>query len=173
MSKLKRDLFADIIGEPKESYTFEFDEKHLAPVEKKYIGELKTRMVISIILCAVCAVIGIAAESPVILGLGLGALAVEAAVYGKTISASKKNYTRVREVYSKKMLFEYTLYSDCLIAHIYSYNAERTVKFELYEIKSVYTLADTVIFEADGQLFPLKKDELAENSYFLMRCAKK
>ena len=29
MSELKRDLFADIIGEPKESYTFEFDEKHL------------------------------------------------------------------------------------------------------------------------------------------------
>ena len=44
---------------------------------------------------------------------------------------------------------------------------------ELYEIKDVYMLGDTVIFEADGQLFPLKKDGLIENSYFLMRCAKK
>ena len=173
MDKLKRDLCADITVEPKERYTFDFDEKYLAPVEKKYLGAMKTRMIISIILCVIIVAIGVISMSPVIAGMGLGALLVEIAVYAKTISASKKNYAKVREVYSKKVLFEYALYSDCLIAHIYSCNAERKIKMELYEIKDVYMLGDTVIFEADGQLFPLKKDGLIENSYFLMRCAKK
>ncbi len=170
MPEFKKDLFADIFDEPKEHYTFEFNDKYLPPVEKKYLSALKKRMFIYIIPSVIIILIGL--KSPFILGFGIGLLLLGVTVHVKTILATKKNYAKVREKYSKTILFDYTLYSDCLIVSVFGDTAIRQLKAGLHEIKNVHILADTVILEIDGQLFLMKKDELIENSYFLMRCAK-
>jgi hypothetical protein len=171
MPELKNNIFENIEDTPKEHYTFQFDPSTIAPVEKKYIGLLKKRMLGSII-SGLLLVLGGVFSDRAILGFGIGVLFISIVGHIKGISAYKKLYAKSRDRYAKT-LYDYSLYDNFLIVWISSDDAIRQIKVKLDEIKKAQVVADFIVMEIDGQLFLMKKDEVVENSYFLTICNKK
>ena len=171
MLQLKNNIFENIETTPKEHYTFQFDPSAIVPVEKKYIGLMKKRMLGSIIAGLLLIIIGIFSDRA-FLGFGVGVLFISVVGHIKGISAYKKLYAKSKDKYTKT-LYDYTLYDDFLIVWISSDDAIRQIKVRLDEIKKAHVIADILVMEIDGQLFLMKKDELVENSYFLTDCNKK
>ena len=171
MLQLKNNIFENIENTPKEHYTFQFDPSAIVPVEKKYIGLMKKRMLGSIIAGLLLIIIGIF-SGRALLGFGVGVLFISVVGHIKGISAYKKLYAKSRDRYNKT-LYDYTLYEDFLIVWISSDVAIRQFKVKLDEIKKAQIIKDLIVMEIEGQLFLMKKDELVENSYFLVVCNKK
>ena len=171
MLQLKNNIFENIEATPKEHYTFQFDPSAIVPVEKKYIGLLKKRMVGSIIAGLLLIIIGIFSDR-VFFGFGAGALFISMVGHIRGISTYKKLCAKSRDRYNKT-LYDYTLYEDFLIVWISSDDAIRQIKVRPDEIKKAQVIADVLVMEIDGQLFLVKKDELIDNSYFLSICNKK
>ncbi|MGM9664276.1 MAG: hypothetical protein ACI3XF_05490 [Eubacteriales bacterium] len=170
MLDLKNNLFENIEDSPKEHYTFQFDPSAIVPVEKKYIGLMKKRMIGSIIAGLLLVIIGVFSDRA-LLGFGVGVLFISVVGHIKGISAYKKLYTKSRDKY-RKTLYDYTLYEEYLIVWISSDDAIRQLKVKLDEIKKAQIIQDHIVMEIDGQLFLMKKDELMDNSYFLSICNK-
>ena len=57
--ELKNNIFENIEATPKEHYTFQFDPSAIVPVEKKYIGLMKKRMLGSIIASIILVIAGV------------------------------------------------------------------------------------------------------------------
>ena len=165
MLELKNNLFEGIECDAKEHYTFQFSREEMTSVEKKYIGIMKKRMLISVALCVVLIVIGIFTDR-CMLGFGIGALFISLAGHIKGISAYKKLYEKSKER-CVKTLYDYTLYDGFMIVWISSEIAVRQLKVRLDEIKKSRIISGLIVMEIDGQLFLVRKDELIENSYFL------
>ena len=171
MLELKNNIFENIQETPKEHYTFQFDSNSIVPIEKKYIGLMKKRMLGSIIGGLLLIISGIFSDRS-LLGFGVGVLFISVIGHIKGISSYKKLYAKIIKKYNKT-LYDYTLYEDFLIVWISSDDAIRQIKVRLDEIKKAQVIADILVMEIDGQLFLMKKDELVENSYFLTVCNKK
>ena len=63
-------------------------------------------------------------------------------------------------------VYDYTLYENALIVWISSDQLIRQMRIGLSEIRNLREIVDFFVFEFDKQIFLLKKDVLAENSYF-------
>lgn len=168
MLELKNNLFENIQDAPKEHYTFQFDPDLVVPVEKKYIGLMKKRMLCSIIAGLILVIVGIFSYRAV-LGFAIGVLFISVVGHIKGISAYKKLYAESRDRYNRT-LYDYTLYEDFLIIWISSDVSIKQHKFKLNEIKKAQIIKDLIVMEIDRQLYLIKKDELIENSYFLSIC---
>ena len=171
MLELKNNIFENIQDAPKEHYTFQFDPNLIVPVEKKYIGFMKKRMLISILAGLFLVIVGIFSDR-VFLGFAGGLLLMSLVVHLKSLSAYKKLFAERRGRYDKT-LYDYTLYEDFLIVWISSDDRIRQLKVKLDDIKKAQMIQDFVVMEIDGQLFLMKKDELVDHSYFLSICNKK
>ena len=169
--ELKNNIFENIEATPKEHYTFQFDPSAIVPVEKKYIGLMKKRMLGSIIAGLILIICGVFSGRG-LLGFGIGVLFISLVGHFKGISAYKKLYAKSKGKYDKTV-YDYTLYDNFLIVWISSDDAIRQIKVKLNEIKKAQVVADFLVIEIDGQIFLMKKDELVENSYFLTICNKK
>ena len=169
--ELKNNIFENIEATPKEHYTFQFDPSAIVPVEKKYIGLMKKRMLGSIIASIILVIAGVFSDRA-FLGFGIGVLFISVVGHIKGITAYKKLYAKSNDRYAKT-LYDYTLYDNFLIVWISSEDAIRQIKVKLDEIKKAQVIADILVMEIDGQLFLMKKDKLVENSYFLSICSKK
>ena len=93
MLQLKNNIFENIETTPKEHYTFQFDPSAIVPVEKKYIGLMKKRMLGSIIAGLLLIIIGIFSDRA-FLGFGVGVLFISVVGHIKGISAYKKLYAK-------------------------------------------------------------------------------
>ena len=171
MIELKNNIFANIEDTPKEHYTFQFDPDKVVPVEKKYIGFMKKRMLGSIVASILLVIIGVLSDRA-FLGFAIGVLFISMVGHIKGISAYKKLFEKSKEKY-KTTFYDYTLYDDFLIVWISSDDAIGQKKIKLGEIKKTQIIEDFLVMEIEGQLFLMNKDELIDNSYFLTICNKK
>ena len=171
MLELRNNIFENIEDPPKEHYTFQFDSDEVAPVEKKYMGLIKKRMLIFVIAQLVPGIYGVFLDR-ILIGFAIGGLFIGLVWHIKGILARKKLYAKSIERY-KKTVYDYTLYEGFLVIWISSDDSIRQLKVNLNEIKKVHTAGDLLVMEIDNQLFLMKKKELIQNSYFLTVCDKK
>lgn len=171
MPKLRNDIFEDITAAPKEHYTFNFGGDEVVPVEKKYINRLKIRGLILYAYMLILFVYGIFFIEDMI-WFSLGMFCVWTVVYLGTIIGAKKAHEKRRTRVSNT-LYDYTLYDGLLVAWISSDDIIRQKKILLHEIKKARIIKNLVVLEIENELYPMRKNELVENSYFLGICDKK
>ena len=168
MTELKNNLFENITDTPKEHYTFNFSSEEIAPVEKKYMGILIKRMIVSIVASMILIICGILSHT-VIIGIAAGILFISLVSHIKSISAYKKIYAKSRDKYPRTV-YDYTLYDNFLVIWISSDTSIRQTKVLYTDIKKAQIIADLVVLEIEGQLFLMRKSELAKDSFFLKAC---
>ena len=88
MLELKKDIFETINDTPKEHYTFHIEPERLIPIEKKYIGKLKIRMWISIILGILLLIVSVFYQDGFVFAM-IGVLYMIAVSYIRAVSKSK------------------------------------------------------------------------------------
>ena len=170
MLQLKNNLFDEISEMPREHYTFWFDYAAVASVEKKYIGFLIKRMLISIGLLFILSVYAAFSDSTLFAGMICVTFAL-ALVHIKSILAYKKIFTKRSKEYPES-LFDYTLFEHFLIIWISSPNGIKQRRVWLNEIEKVRIIGDIVVLEIDDQLYLMRRSELIYGSYFYYICQK-
>ncbi|MBE6635050.1 MAG: hypothetical protein E7617_02450 [Ruminococcaceae bacterium] len=163
--ELKNNIFENITDTPKEHYTFHFETIDLLHVEKKYMGILKKRLSLSVIMAMILLVICIF-HSAFFAGFGAGVLFMTIVFGIGSVQMTKKQYLNSYER-CITALFDYSLYDEFLIVWISSENAIRQMKVRLNEIKNIREIGDLLTFEIDGRIYLMRKAELIENSYFI------
>ena len=169
MSELKSSLLDGIAEEPREHYTFCLKAVEALPVEKIYMRLMKKRMLASLVcgILLICFGFGL---GRFVIGLGVGILIISLAVHIRNYCAYKKLFEKSRSEYETKV-YDYTLYGDFMIVWISSDTAIRQMKIPLSSIRKSRLVGNILVMEIEGQLFPVKKDALVENSFFLGLCA--
>jgi len=171
MLEPQKDLFENMQGEIIEHYRFQFDPDQVTPVEKAYVSVLVKRMVLFIVVCVALMAIGFWCGE-LLIAAAVGMLYIGVVDHIKIISAYKKIYAKGKKKYLTSV-YDYTLYSNYLMIWISSKNAIRQMRVGLNEITKAQVIGAFVVLEIDNQLFLLKKEELAANSYFLSICKTK
>lgn len=171
MPKFRNDIFEDITAAPKEHYTFNFGGDEFVPVEKKYINRLKIRGLIVTAAILILLLDGIFFIEDMI-WFSLGMLYVWAILHFGIIIGTKKIYEKRRARFSNT-LYDYTLYDGLLVVWISSDDSIRQKKILLHEIKKARIIKNLFVLEIENELYPMRKNELVENSYFLGICDKK
>ena len=171
MAELKNDLFADIHDEVKEHYTFTFARDEIIPIGKKNASSIKKKLIFFILFGVFCAVYDIVSDKAVA-AFGVGAMLMVAIAYAKLLSNYKKSFNASIEKI-EKTVYDYTIYRDFMIIWISSDTFIRQTKVALNEIKNIKTVETVISFEVSNALYILKKDELAEDSFFLLSGANK
>jgi len=168
MLQLKNNLFDDISETPREHYTFWFDYAAVASVEKKYIGFLIKRMLISIGLLFILSVYAAFSDTTIFTGMICVTFTL-ALVHTKSILAYKKIFTKRSKEYPES-LFDYTLFEHFLIIWISSPNGIKQRRVWLNEIEKARVIGDIVVLEIDNQLYLMRRSALIPNSYFHYIC---
>ena len=161
----KNSLLEDMKELPREHYTFQIDPKSVLPVEKKYIGRLVKMMLAFIACCTLLIVLCTFWYGRGMVGFSIGLLFMGIVVYTRMIVLHEAIFKKSRQRYATTV-YDYTLYENALIVWISSDRLIRQMRIGLSEIRNLREIADFFVFEFDKQLFLLKKDVLAENSYF-------
>ncbi len=138
MLELKNNIFEDIQDAPKEHYTFQFEPDTVSPVEKKYVGYMKKRMLFFIIIGIIIMICGIFSDRTIV-GFAIGVLFVGIVGHIKGVLTYKSIFTKGKEKY-KTTLYDYTLYDSFLIIWISSKNSIRQMNVKLDEIKKLKSL---------------------------------
>lgn len=168
--ELKNDIFAGINDEVKEHYTFTFTREEVMPVKKKQTAKLKKRFLFPVIYGMIC-LIGAIFTDNTILDFGLGIAFAAFVLNTKMLSGFKKSYAASEDMI-EKTVYDYTIYENYLIIWLSSDKCVRQMKLYFNEIKSIQDIDGIISLETTGGLYLLKKDELAEESFFLSACKK-
>lgn len=164
MSELKNNLFEHIEEEPREHYTFQFTPEELAPVEKKYVGRMRSALFLSVVIDILLIVWNVLLEGAK-LSFAFGVWFVITLVLLRGVLMYKKAWRKSNERYGNT-LFDYTLYDDFLIVWVSSEDAIRQMKVKWSDIKRVQSIEGLVVMEIEGKLYLVRKHELGDDSRF-------
>ena len=150
----------------KEHYTFTFTKDEVVPIGKKNALSIKKKLIFFILFGVICAICGIVSDKAVA-DFGVGAMIMVIVMYAKLLSNYKKSVNASIEKI-EKTVYDYTIYRDFMIIWLSSDTSIRQTKVALNEIKNIKTVETVISFEVSNMLYILKKDELAEDSFFLL-----
>lgn len=171
MAELRKDLFADIADEPREHYTFRFSAEEARRVANTTVSSLARRMFLMIVLCAVIVLVGAVQGSDGICGLGTGMLLTGLTVYIKSFRLTKKaNAEGIPHVAAS--VYDYTVFGGYAVIWVCNENTVLQVRVTPADIQKSRIVAGLVVLQIRGRLYLLRKNELAEGSFFLRGMAK-
>lgn len=171
MAELRKDLFADIADEPREHYTFRFSAEEARRVANTTVSSLARRMFLTIVLCAVIVFVGAVQGSDGICGWGAGTLLIGLAGYIKSIHITKKaNAEGIPHVAAS--VYDYTVFGGYAVIWVCNENTVLQVRVTPADIQKSRIVAGLVVLQIRGRLYLLRKNELAEGSFFLRGMAK-
>lgn len=166
MAELRKDLFADIADEPREHYTFRFSAEEARRVANTTVSSLARRMFLTIVLCAVIVLVGAVQGSDGICGWGAGTLLIGLAGYIKSIHITKKaNAVGIPHVAAS--VYDYTVFGGYAVIWVCNENTVLQVRVTPADIQKSRIVAGLVVLQIRGRLYLLRKNELAEGSFFL------
>lgn len=171
MAELRKDLFADIADEPREHYTFRFSAEEARQVANAAVSSLARRMLLMIVPCAVIVLIGAVQHSDGICGLGIGMLLTGLTVYIKSFRLMKKaNAEGIPHVAAS--VYDYTVFGGYAVIWVCNENTVLQVRVTPSDIQKSRAVAGLIVLQIRGRLYLLRKNELAEGSFFLRGAAK-
>lgn len=171
MAELRKDLFADIADEPREHYTFRFSAEEARQVANAAVSSLARRMFLMIVPCAVIVLIGAVQHSDGICGLGIGMLLTGLSGYIKSIHITKKA-NAVGIPYVAASVYDYTVFDGYAVIWVCNENTVLQVRVTPTDIQKSRAVAGLIVLQIRGRLYLLRKNELAEGSFFLRGAAK-
>ena len=172
MAELKTSLFDEIQEIPKEHYTFRFTPEEANFVSNRVNKMMMTRFVLLIILSILLILCGFGIDEGFFIGFGTCSLILTSITFLKTLSVIKKNKEKADAIYPTSV-FDYSLYDSFLIIHCTSDTKVHQDKIKIKDIKHVQNHSNIISMIIDGKIYMLRKDKLAENSYFLSLCKNK
>ena len=171
MAELRKDLFADIADEPREHYTFRFSAEEARRVANATVSSLVRRMILMIILGAVIVLVGAVQGSDGICGWGAGMLLIGLAGYIKSIHITKKaNAVGIPRVAAS--VYDYTVFDGYAVIWVCNENTVLQVRVAPTDIQKSRAVEGLIVLQIRGRLYLLRKNELAEGSFFLRGAAK-
>lgn len=171
MAELRKDLFADIADEPREHYTFRFSADEARRVANAAVSSLARRMILMIILGAVIVLGGALQDSDGICGLGTGMLLMGLAGYIKSFRLTKKaNAEGIPHVAAS--VYDYTVFGGYAVIWVCNENTVLQVRVTPTDIQKSRAVEGLIVLQIRGRLYLLRKNELAEGSFFLRGAAK-
>jgi len=171
MLELRTNLLENIAEEPREHYRFMLDVSKMGELRKKALRQIRTRFLVFILACGIITVYGVLYSTGVV-GFGIGMLFAGVVGYIKTFSVYGKNWNGSLSII-KDSVYDYAVYDGYITISIDSKNAIRQVRIAENEIPKTEIVGVFVTFLHDGRLYCLSRDILAQDSFFLKKCAKK
>ena len=161
----KKDLLAEISEAPREQYVMQFTQEEVTLAEQAQLGKMKKNMLKTFLWGVVCTVLFALADR-FGLGLGLGLMIATLLTHWKSLLSYKKMYeeTRGRVVNS---LYDYRVYDQFVLLWASAEDSVRQVKVAKEEIYLLQDAGNMRAFVADRSVYFIKKDALAEESFFL------
>ena len=171
MAELRKDLFADIADEPCEHYAFRFSAEEARQVANAAVSSLARRMFLTIVLCALIVLIGAVQGSDGICGWGAGMLLTGLSGYIKSIHITKKaNAVGIPHVAAS--VYDYTVFGGYAVIWVCNENTVLQVRVTPSDIQKSRAVEGLIVLQIRGRLYLLRKNELAEGSFFLRGAAK-
>lgn len=135
------------------------------------VSSLARRMFLMIVPCAVIVLIGAVQHSDGICGLGIGMLLTGLSGYIKSIHITKKaNAVGIPHVAAS--VYDYTVFDGYAVIWVCNENTVLQVRVTPTDIQKSRAVAGLIVLQIRGRLYLLRKNELAEGSFFLRGAAK-
>lgn len=135
------------------------------------VSSLARRMFLMIVPCAVIVLIGAVQHSDGICGLGIGMLLTGLSGYIKSIHITKKaNAVGIPHVAAS--VYDYTVFGGYAVIWVCNENTVLQVRVTPSDIQKSRAVAGLIVLQIRGRLYLLRKNELAEGSFFLRGAAK-
>lgn len=135
------------------------------------VSSLARRMLLTIVPCAVIVLIGAVQHSDGICGLGIGMLLTGLSGYIKSIHITKKaNAVGIPHVATS--VYDYTVFGGYAVIWVCNENTVLQARVTPTDIQKSRAVEGLIVLQIRGRLYLLRKNELAEGSFFLRGAAK-